>query len=102
MTKSPPAHWVQQTGPCQWFQFWHPPGWQLETTGNGFDLTAPDGGGVLSLVASWDLRPSDAPLPSVMALAAALRNTWAGACGAAGQQSMMRKHGQAAVVADYA
>ncbi|MFM7160573.1 MAG: hypothetical protein ACKO3P_09395, partial [Planctomycetaceae bacterium] len=38
----------------------------METTGNGFDLTAPDGGGVLSLVASWDLRPSDAPLRSLV------------------------------------
>ena len=62
MTKSPPAHWVQQTGPCQWFQFWHPPGWQVETTGNGFDLTAPDGGGTLSLIATWDLRPVETPL----------------------------------------
>jgi hypothetical protein len=65
LTRRAPAHWIEHTGPAShsgpnnWYTVWYPPGWTLEITDGATRLTAPDGGGVLTLVCSWrDASPA--------------------------------------------
>ncbi|RPI89169.1 MAG: hypothetical protein EHM42_03470, partial [Planctomycetaceae bacterium] len=60
MTRLSPAHWIQHTGPHQWFTVSHPASWNAESTATGIVFSAPEGG-ILSLQSMW--LDSDRTLP---------------------------------------
>ncbi len=70
MARQSPTHWLQHTagpdtansaGPSDWYSVWFPPTWTLEKAEGTVGLTAPDGGGVLSLTCFWreNAEPAD-------------------------------------------
>lgn len=48
-----PEHWIRTTGPSNWFQLSHPPGWESEIDGTILHLTSSDGVNTLTLHCIW-------------------------------------------------
>lgn len=48
-----PEHWIRTTGPSNWFQMSHPPGWDCEIDGSLLHLTSSDGENSLTLHCIW-------------------------------------------------
>lgn len=53
MNLSPPAHWLHQAGPCNWFRASFPPTWQMEVVEGTLRLAAPETGGLLTISSFW-------------------------------------------------
>jgi hypothetical protein len=77
LSRPAPTHWIQHTagpdtgvysGPNDWYSVWFPPAWKLEIAEGTVGLTAPDGGGVLSLSCFWREQPDQAEIEKLLDL----------------------------------
>lgn len=74
MSRQTPAHWIQHsgpdnhTGPNDWYSVWFPPTWQLEISEGTAGLSAPGGGGVLTLSCFWLDGPQAAAVEKILDL----------------------------------
>ena len=74
MPRPAPTHWIQYTGPDShsgpnnWYTLSFPPGWKLENANGTAALTAPDGGGVLTLSCFWIDGPESAAVQKIIDL----------------------------------
>ena len=77
MSRQAPTHWIQHTagpdtglhaGPNDWYSVWFPPAWKLEIAAATVGLTAPDGGGVLTLTCFWREQPNAAEFEKMLDL----------------------------------
>lgn len=68
MTRTPPAHWNQHTGPNGWYNVWHPPTWKLEVIDGTASLSAPERGGVLTLSSFWLEGPEASAVEQILDL----------------------------------
>jgi hypothetical protein len=59
---------ANHSGPSNWYTVSFPPGWKLETAEGTATLTAPEGGGVLTLSCFWLDGPQDAAVDRVLNL----------------------------------
>lgn len=68
MSRQPPlTHWIQHTGQNGWYSILHPPAWKIETSSDATTvLTAPDGGGILTINCDW--VDGETPVGSVLDL----------------------------------
>jgi hypothetical protein len=53
LTTNVPEHWNRATGPSNWFELSHPPGWESEIDGTILHLTSSDGVNTLTLHCIW-------------------------------------------------
>jgi hypothetical protein len=60
LARNVPQHWKQHTGLNNWYSVSYPPAWELETKDGTVALTAPEGGGVLTLSGFWLDGPQSA------------------------------------------
>ena len=58
MTGNAPEHWRPSTGPSNWFDVRHPPGWDSQSDGNILNLTSSDGRITVTLHCVWLDDPS--------------------------------------------
>ena len=77
MSRHAPTHWIQHTagpdtgtysGPNDWYSIWFPPAWKLEIAEGTVGLTAPDGGGLLSLSCFWRETPQAGEIEKMLDL----------------------------------
>ncbi len=61
-------HWKQHTGLNNWYSVSYPPAWELETKDGTVTLTAPEGGGVLTLSGFWLDDPQSGAVESILDL----------------------------------
>lgn len=75
LSRQTPTHWIQHTagpdkgvysGPNDWYSVWFPPTWTLEVAEGTVGLTAPDGGGVLTLTCFWRESPEVAEIQKLL------------------------------------
>ncbi|MBS0262772.1 MAG: DUF1444 family protein [Planctomycetes bacterium] len=57
-----PSHWLTHHGQNHWYTVAFPPGWTLEMTEGTATLTAPEGGGTLTISAFWNDETPPQPL----------------------------------------
>lgn len=68
MPRTVPEHWKQHTGLNNWYRVSYPPGWKLEPRDGTVVLTAPEGGGVLTLSCFWLDGPQPGAIESILDL----------------------------------
>ncbi|HEY3965920.1 MAG TPA: hypothetical protein VGM05_15280 [Planctomycetaceae bacterium] len=68
MSHHPPSHWTTHSGPNSWYSVWFPPAWELEVSEGTAGLTAPDGGGVLTLSCFWIDEPQETAVERILDL----------------------------------
>lgn len=68
MASTYPTHWTEHTGPHHWFTVHFPPAWKLETKDGTAGLTAPDGGGALTISCFWLEGPEGATIEKLLDL----------------------------------
>jgi hypothetical protein len=68
LSHHPPSHWTTHSGPNSWYSVWFPPAWELEVSEGTAGLTAPDGGGVLTLSCFWIDEPQETAVERILDL----------------------------------
>jgi hypothetical protein len=64
----PPSHWSTQSGPNGWYALSFPPTWAIEESESTAGLTAPDGGGVLTVNSFWIDEPETTAVEKILDL----------------------------------
>jgi len=62
------THWTKHTGPNNWFSVSYPPAWKLESRDGTASLSAPDGGGTLTLSCRWSDEPHSSAVEKLLDL----------------------------------